>query len=74
MSLVDEFARISEHRHDHTFATWGEVTQTSPLKVKLAGDTASINIQKYNTNYTPTLNDIVVLFQIGSQWVIVCDI
>ena len=53
---------------------FAEVTSTSPLEVRLAGDNSDIGIDRVVASYTPTTNDRVVLAKVGSSWVILGEL
>ena len=68
MSIFDYL--MHEEEEVGLAVAWGEVTQVSPLQVKLAGDTTSTDIPRRLSNYTATLNDRVILIKVGNIWVI----
>ena len=47
--------------------TWGLVTSTSPVQVRIAGDTVDTPIA-VKDSITVATNDNVVLLRVGSQW------
>lgn len=51
------------------WTTWGEVTGTAPLMVRLAGDTDAIRVGLVLASYTPVVGDKTVLIRVGAQWV-----
>lgn len=52
---------------------FGVVTATSPLTVRLNGDTAAVEVALSLDSYTPVTNDTVLLVRAGSDWIVVGD-
>lgn len=72
MSFTREII-ASASRAGNLTVTWGEVTSTSPLQVRIAGDTASTTIPLKMDSYTAVTNDKVVLLRVGVQWICLGD-
>ncbi len=53
---------------------YGDVTATSPVEVRIAGDTTSTEITERLASYTPTTNDRVILARVGPVWIILGDL
>ena len=50
--------------------TWGTVTQASPLRVRLRGDSDDVSVAAID-GFTPTLGARVVLLKVGNRlWAI----
>ena len=49
---------------------WGDVTVTSPLTVRLAGDAADTVVTRYDSGYSPTVGDRVWLLRVGGSWMV----
>lgn len=50
--------------------TWGEVTGTGPLTVRLVGETTDIKPADQAAHLTLSTNDRVVLFRVGGKWIV----
>lgn len=53
--------------------TYGVVTATSPLTVRISGDTTGTPIARALTAYTPTVGDEVALLRVGADWICLGD-
>lgn len=81
MSLVDDLLEAASRLDDQrpspdSVIRWGKVRQASgPLKVQFAGDadTAGTTIKLKASDFTPVLNDMVVLLRVGRVWLALCD-
>jgi len=50
--------------------TWGEVTGTGPLTVRLVGHATDISPADQAAHLTLSTNDRVVLFRVGGKWIV----
>jgi len=57
-------------------STWGQVTQLSPVLVRVAGDTVDIPVRLKANGLTLATSDKVLLVRAGrpDSWVIACRI
>jgi len=49
---------------------YGIITDTSPLTVRVGSQDTLIEDVARNADYTPTVNDRVILLRAGSDWIV----
>ena len=74
MNLSDELLKVIDRRIDvklrrrRKVTSWGTVTQTSPVRVRLEGDDEGSPVRVADSAPVLSVGDVVGLTRYGSRW------
>jgi hypothetical protein len=67
--MNDNYAILDTPPTPGPITAFGVVTAVSPLKIRMNGATTAVEGFLKLTSYTPVVDDLAVLVQVGPDWV-----